>query len=94
MTKPRLLLCGGATAAQAPKSWRDSQEIILNASGRDPNVNIRIEDVVRSFAKQVSPRLWDLLEIATYVYAADTAAPRGKAGKRVRLSHGQGSYTL
>lgn len=79
MTKPRLFLCSGATAAQAPKSWRSSQEISLNAFGRDPNVNIRIEDVVRSFAKQVSPRLWDLLEIATYVYAADTAASRGKS---------------
>ena len=79
MIKPRLLLCGGATTAQAPKSWRDAEEIILNTSGIGQNVNIRIEDVVRSFAKQVSPRLWDLLEIATYVYAADTATPRGKS---------------
>jgi len=78
MTKPRLFLCSGATAAQTPKSWHDSQKIVLNAFGRDPNVNIRIEDVVRSFARKISPRLLDLLEIAAYVYSADTAAPRGK----------------
>ena len=46
--------------------------------GRRPNVNIRFENVARIFRKDLSPRLIDFLEIASYVYSADCATPRGK----------------
>jgi hypothetical protein len=76
VTKPRLFLCSGATIAHARQSWRNSEVVRLNALGNSPNVNIRIEDVARAFAEQIPPRLLDLLEIAAYVYSADTAARR------------------
>jgi 7-cyano-7-deazaguanine synthase in queuosine biosynthesis len=50
----------------------------LNALGRDPNVNIRIEDLAKVFSQHLSPRLLDLLEIAAYVYTADCATDRGE----------------
>src|SRR5256885_9532240 len=41
------------------------------------NVNIRFENVARVFGRQLSPRLVDLLEIASYVFSADCATRRG-----------------
>lgn len=50
----------------------------LDAVGRNPNVNIRFENVAKVFRHDLSPRLVDFLEIASYVYSADCATPRGK----------------
>jgi len=50
----------------------------LDAVGRNPNVHIRFENVAKVFRQNLSPRLIDFLEIASYVYSADCASPRGK----------------
>jgi hypothetical protein len=50
----------------------------LDAVGRKPNVHIRFENVAKVFRQNLSPRLIDFLEIASYVYSADCATPRGK----------------
>jgi hypothetical protein len=46
----------------------------LDAVGRKANVHIRFENVAKVFRL---PRLIDFLEIASYVYSADCATPRG-----------------
>jgi hypothetical protein len=74
MIKPRLFVCGGA-----PKPRKTERKVIaLSVHGHDPNVNLRINDVARVFLGNVPPRLYDLLEIASYVYAADVATSRGR----------------
>lgn len=77
MISPRLLLCSGVTIQEGDSRRNDRKVIELNALGSNPNVNIRLEPVNKRFSSQVSDRLVDLLEIASYVYAADTATRRG-----------------
>jgi hypothetical protein len=48
-------------------------------SGKKANVNIRFENVAKVLGQHLSPRLVDFLEIASYVFSADCATPRGKA---------------
>jgi hypothetical protein len=50
----------------------------LYATGAEANVNIRFENVAKVFRQDLSDRLVDFLEIASYVFTADTATPRGK----------------
>ena len=50
----------------------------LDAVGPHANVHIRFENVARVFRQNLSPRLIDFLELASYVYSADCASPRGK----------------
>ena len=46
--------------------------------GRKPNVHIRLENVAKVVRQNLSSRLIDFLEIASYVYSADCATPRGE----------------
>lgn len=77
MITPRLLLCSGITASDLSFSPNGREIVELNAQGLSANVNIRVEDVAKIFLKHVSPRLVDLLEIGSYVYAADCGTRRG-----------------
>jgi len=45
--------------------------------GDDQNVNLNLDDVARSFHQHLTPRLVDLLELAAYVYSADSSTQRG-----------------
>lgn len=71
MTKPRLGPCSGAQERDASQSGQGRHVISLDSLGARQNVNIRIENVTDAFAHELSDRLVDLLEIASYVYAAD-----------------------
>ena len=53
------------------------QRVELDSVGSGANVNIRFENVAKVFNKHLSPRLVDLLEIASYVFSADCATSRG-----------------
>ncbi len=77
MIKPRLIVCSGAEVAPSDPVAAGRIRIELDSIGRDPNVNIRIENVARVLQRQLTPRLTDLLEIAAYVYAADCSTQRG-----------------
>lgn len=44
---------------------------------REPNVHIRFENVAKVVRQNLSPRLIDFLEIASYVYSADCGTLRG-----------------
>lgn len=73
MISPRLLLCSGATLSNSDPLRRDRVAIALDSIGNKANVNLRLQDVAQVLRKNLSPRLIDLLEIASYVFSADTA---------------------
>jgi hypothetical protein len=50
----------------------------LDSIGHNHNVNIRFDDVARKLQQNISPRLMDFLEIASYVFTADCSTQRGK----------------
>lgn len=76
MIEPRLFLCNGAINSGTSS---DRQVVELNTQGLDANVNVQLENVTKTFFKNLSPRIIDLIEIASYVFAADCATSRGKA---------------
>lgn len=49
----------------------------LNLRGARQNVHLRISDIARPLVANIPDVLQDLLEVATYVYAADSAVRRG-----------------
>lgn len=59
-------------------TWAERHRINLDAIGDNHNVNIRFEDVARTFQHNISPRLMDFLEIASYVFTADCSTQRGE----------------
>ncbi len=77
MIEPRLIVCSGAKIAPGDPVAEGRQRIDLDSIGKDPDVHIRFENVAKVLQRQLSPRLKDLLEIASYVYAADCATRRG-----------------
>jgi hypothetical protein len=76
---PRLFLCSDAKIAPSDSLAAGRQRIDLDSIGKKANVHIRFENVAKVFHQHLSPRLVDLLEIASYVYSADCATSRGKA---------------
>jgi Queuosine biosynthesis protein QueC len=73
LTNEHLVLCGGATA----QGKGDAARLQLNLHGTSANVRLEIEDISRRLIANISPVHADLLEIASYIYAADSAIPRG-----------------
>jgi hypothetical protein len=72
-TNEHLVLCGGATA----QGKGDATRLELNLHGTSANVRLEIEDISRRLIANISDVHADLLEIASYIYAADSAIPRG-----------------
>jgi hypothetical protein len=66
-TREHLVLCGG----QNRPGGADEQVIRLNLQGTTSNVRLRI------LVANIPDVFVDLLEIASYVYAADSAISRG-----------------
>jgi 7-cyano-7-deazaguanine synthase in queuosine biosynthesis len=72
-TNEHLVLCGGVgTGRVGPSS-----PITLDLHGPSANVHLEIADISRRLLSNVPDALVDLLEIASYIYAADSAIPRG-----------------
>lgn len=67
------MLCGGLAAP----AGGHSQVLPLSLHGPSPNVRLRIQDISRRLVANIPDVLVDLLEVASYVYAADSAIPRG-----------------
>jgi hypothetical protein len=72
-TNEHLVLCGGATAQRDG----DAARLQLNLHGPSANVRLEIEDISRRLLANISDVHADLLEVVTYIYAADGAIPRG-----------------
>src|SRR5271170_4236265 len=78
LTASRLFLCSGAKIAANDPIAAGRKRVHFEAVGRTPNVHIRFENVAKVFRQNLSPRLIDFVEIASYVYSADCATPRGE----------------
>jgi hypothetical protein len=76
VSERRIVRCGGISAGVAP-SPKEALELALH--GPRANVSLKISDVSEAMAASVPDILVDLLEIASYVYAADQATSRGEA---------------
>jgi len=75
MSNERGILCGDA---DCPAQWQGLKEPVrLQLSGGQQNVDLRIQDISKKFAANISDVFIDLLEIAAYVYCADQAVTRG-----------------
>ena len=72
-TNEHLVLCGGVEDPQVA-SGRTHR---LDLHGGSPNVHLQISDISGPLVANVPDVLADLLEVASYVYAADSAIPRG-----------------
>ena len=72
-TNEHLVLCGGMDEPQVARG----QSLRLDLHGKSPNVRLQISDISRPLLAKVPDVLADLLEVASYVYAADSAISRG-----------------
>ncbi len=68
-----LVLCGGV---EGPREGSASR-LTLNLHGTSANVHLQIADISKRLLANIPDVLVDLLEVASYVYAADSAIPRG-----------------
>jgi 7-cyano-7-deazaguanine synthase in queuosine biosynthesis len=81
MIEPRLFLCNEAVLAENDPLRDGRHTVELRTFGTRQNVNINLEDLARVFHEHLTPRLKDLLEIASYIYTADCGTNRGEKGK-------------
>jgi hypothetical protein len=72
-TNEHLVLCSGATTQERGGTNR----LDLNLHGTQGNVRLEIEDISRRLLANISEAHADLLELASYIYAADSAISRG-----------------
>jgi hypothetical protein len=72
-TNEHLVLCSGASGQ--PRGGENCFN--LNLHGASANVRLEIQDISRRLLANISDVHTDLLEIASYIYAADGAISRG-----------------
>jgi hypothetical protein len=77
MIDPRLFLCSGIQIDQDHELCSGRKVISLDSLGNHANVHVKLENVTDYFLNHLSDRLTDLLEIASYVFAADCSTRRG-----------------
>lgn len=71
--REHLVLCGGAGTPEPA----GARSLRLDLHGSSPNVKLRIQDISARLVSNIPDGLVDLLEVASYVYAADAAISRG-----------------
>ena len=73
--RPRehLVLCGGIESGERGSA----RALQLRLHGPAANVQLRIQDLSTPLVANIPDQLLDLLEVATYVFAADAAISRG-----------------
>jgi 7-cyano-7-deazaguanine synthase in queuosine biosynthesis len=76
--RPRLILCNGALAQDLDSETKSWQVLKLCTEGADANVNLRIEDLKKATVGKIPDRIFDLLEIAAFVFTTDCAVSRGQ----------------
>lgn len=75
MCPDHIVLCGPVTDRSLPAD--DPQPLRLIQSGPNRNVYPTFADFSAAMYREPPPRFRDLLDVATYVYCADQATPRG-----------------
>lgn len=84
MHNARHIYCGPLAVS---RKHFDKADVCLNTFGNKQNVNLKIADIHQRLGANMRDELFDLLEIAAYVFAADQACSRGGQGVR---DYGQG----
>ncbi len=69
-----LIWCG---TDKPPKKPVDGTLVHLSTDGPNENVNCRIENISNKLTQNLSPIIEDMIEIGSYVYAADQTVSRG-----------------
>ena len=73
--KANLFLCNGFSSSL--EKYSDYKIETLDAIGPEGNVNIKFDDISSKLFSSINNRSVDLLEIASYIYAADSGSSRG-----------------
>jgi hypothetical protein len=68
-----LVLCGGSPTPQKA----GTKSLSLSLHGKLRNIRLEISDISKRLVANIPDILLDLLEVASYVYAADSATSRG-----------------
>ena len=76
MTKPRSFLCGGIKLDERDPLRNGRHVVEFSAQGPERNVHIHLLELAHVFNRHFTQRMEDLLEIASYVYAADCSTSR------------------
>lgn len=77
MASERYIICGGASATVPANLEQEAIRLHLYGPDDDEKLTLKIEDIREQMYKEVPARFHDLLEIATYVFAADQLVRRG-----------------
>ncbi|WP_339749228.1 7-cyano-7-deazaguanine synthase [uncultured Rubinisphaera sp.] len=78
MSYEHYIICGGVSPSLSSECETTSVRFQLYGSDNETKLTLRINDLHRQMYQNVSGRFRDLLDIATYVYAADQVVRRGK----------------
>lgn len=77
MASERYIICGGAPATVPAEAQTDAIRLHLYGPEDDHKITLQIDDIRTQMYKEVPARFHDLLDIATYVFAADQSIERG-----------------
>ena len=78
MPNERVILGRGVPDTKLPISRSSLLRLLLWGAGK--NCHLHIDDIHGPLAQNIPPQFLDLIDIATYVYVADQATPRGGSG--------------
>ena len=77
MGNERYIFCGDVQANVSAESEAESVRLHLYGADDEHKITLQIEDIRTQLYKEVPARFHDLLDIATYVFAADQSIKRG-----------------
>lgn len=77
MASERYIICGDAKATVPAQFEADALQLHLYGAEDEHKITLQIDDIRTQMYKEVPARFHDLLDIATYVFAADQAIERG-----------------
>lgn len=77
MSAKHVILCGGATLSSRSKAWRQITPTPLSIGKGRNEVHLHLHDLTRSMMQTPQDVATDLLEIASYLFAADQVVRRG-----------------
>jgi 7-cyano-7-deazaguanine synthase in queuosine biosynthesis len=87
MNRERQIICGSPTVSSPANDKTDTLRLHLYGADDDHRIRLQIDDIRRQMYKEVPARFRDLLDIATYVFAADQAIRRGEKDAETFGSH-------
>ncbi|MCC9609378.1 7-cyano-7-deazaguanine synthase [Blastopirellula sp. JC732] len=73
----RYIICGDSLPQLSTECESNTTRLHIYGSDDDCKLNLRIDEIQKRLYKEVPARFRDLLDIATYVFAADQTNPRG-----------------